>query len=151
MLNHQLTTESSSEKAWHVLALLLSLGRPAPLAEISSRCTLFHATPDLIHSLCQIPYSPISLTKDFSVTPSVSAFMSFTEFVAKNIVLLDSLKHRIHYGSCSDNFLHVLYRKRKRYPFDDSDDSEGFFFLILIYTFFFRLLFCILDLILFNR
>ncbi|XP_044486162.1 uncharacterized protein LOC123211474 [Mangifera indica] len=127
MLNHQPTTESSSEKAWHVLALLLSLGRPAPLAEISSRCTLFHATPDLIHSLCQIPYSPISLKKDFSVTPSVSAFMSFTEFVAKNIVLLDSLKHRIHYGSCSDNFLHVLYRKRKRYLFDNSDDSEVLF------------------------
>ncbi|KAJ0048440.1 hypothetical protein Pint_15773 [Pistacia integerrima] len=124
MLNRQLTTESSPDKAWHILALLLSLGRPASLAEISSRCTLFPATPNLIHSLCQIPYSPISLTKDFSVTLSVTAFLSFTELVAKNIVPLDSPKPRIQHGSCSDDFLSVLFRKRKRSPFDDSDGSE---------------------------
>ncbi|KAL5750835.1 hypothetical protein ACOSP7_025438 [Xanthoceras sorbifolium] len=118
MLDNELSTESSTEKAWHVVALLLSLGRAARPAEVASRCNLFHATPDLILSLCLIPNSPISLTNDLYVTLSLSALRCFAEFVARNFVVSDAFKPR------SEDFFKMFFRKRKRFLFDNSDGSE---------------------------
>ncbi|CAN1259190.1 Probable serine/threonine-protein kinase cdc7 [Linum perenne] len=53
---------SDSRKAWYLLSLLLSIGRPLPLLELSSRCDRFLATPDLILHLCSLPNSPVTLT-----------------------------------------------------------------------------------------
>ncbi|CAN0908369.1 hypothetical protein LINGRAHAP2_LOCUS25250, partial [Linum grandiflorum] len=53
---------SDSRKAWYLLSVLLSLGRPVPLLQLSSHCAPFRATPDLIRRLCSVPNSPIALT-----------------------------------------------------------------------------------------
>ncbi|XP_043725860.1 uncharacterized protein LOC122672445 isoform X2 [Telopea speciosissima] len=76
-------SEADREKAWHLLAVLLSIGRPARLAELSARCTLFHASPDFVQFLCLIPHSPLFLTGDLFVTISLAAFLAFEEFVSK--------------------------------------------------------------------
>ncbi|TXG51220.1 hypothetical protein EZV62_023744 [Acer yangbiense] len=125
MQNNELITDSSTEKAWHVVALLLSLGRPACPAEVASRCTLFLATPDLIVSLCLAPNSPISLTNDLYVTLSLNALLRFAEFVSRNFAVTGAIKHRIEREPCSDDFLKMFFRKRKRFIFDNSDGSEA--------------------------
>ncbi|KAK1305922.1 hypothetical protein QJS10_CPA10g00996 [Acorus calamus] len=69
------------EKSWHLLAVLLSLGRPARPAELASRCALFHATPDLVERLCGIPDSPIFLTDDLFVTASEAGTLAVVRFL----------------------------------------------------------------------
>ncbi|KAK2648145.1 hypothetical protein Ddye_015634 [Dipteronia dyeriana] len=125
MQNNELITESSTEKAWHVVPLLLQLGRPARPAEVASRCTLFLATPDLIVSLCLAPNSPISLTNDLYVTLSLNALLRFVEFVSRNFAVTDAIKRRIEREPCSNDFLNMFFRKRKRFIFDNFDGSEA--------------------------
>ncbi|ESR53427.1 hypothetical protein CICLE_v10018937mg [Citrus x clementina] len=124
MPTQQLTTESVSEKAWHILALLLSQRRPVRLAEIAPGCTLFHATPDLIQSLCLIPNSPISLTDDLYVTLSPIALVTFAEIVANNFRFFDALTPRLELGPRSEDPWRLGFLKRKRSPFDDTDTYE---------------------------
>ncbi|KAK9203399.1 hypothetical protein WN943_013653 [Citrus x changshan-huyou] len=124
MPTQQLTTESVSEKAWHILALLLSQRRPVRLAEIAPGCTLFHATPDLIQSLCLIPNSPISLTDNLYVTLSPIALLTFAEIVANNFCFFDALTPRLELGPRSEDPWRLGFMKRKRSPFDDSDTYE---------------------------
>ncbi|GAY62159.1 hypothetical protein CUMW_215600 [Citrus unshiu] len=124
MPTQQLTTESVSEKAWHILALLLSQRRPVRLAEIAPRCTLFHATPDLIQSLCLIPNSPISLSDDLYVTLSPIALLTFAKIVANNFCVFDALTPRLELGPRSEDPWRLGFMKRKRSPFDDSDTYE---------------------------
>lgn len=124
MPTQQLTTESVSEKAWHILALLLSQRRPVRLAEIASGCNLFHATPDLIQSLCLIPNSPISLSDDLYVTLSPIALLTFAKIVANNFCFFDALTLRLELGPRSEDPWRLGFMKRKRSPFDDSDTYE---------------------------
>ncbi|KAH0974124.1 hypothetical protein GBA52_016023 [Prunus armeniaca] len=76
------TAISDSEKAWHLLALLLSLGRPTHLSELASRCTLFPASPPLVQYLCSIPGSPLALSESLCVRPSLASFEAFVESVS---------------------------------------------------------------------
>lgn len=113
-----LTTTASaaaaeSEKAWHVLALLLSLGRTARPAELASRCALFRAAPDFVESLCSVPGSLLLLTGDFHVTLSPLALTALAEFVS-NSNLRSAFNPRIGNRFWNDiDFLKVYSRKRR--------------------------------------
>lgn len=75
-------TTPDSEKAWHLLALLLSLGRSARPSELASRCTSFPASTHLVQRLCSIANSPLSLSEDLYVTPSLLAVTALAEAVS---------------------------------------------------------------------
>ncbi|KAK9927689.1 hypothetical protein M0R45_024861 [Rubus argutus] len=75
-------TTPDSEKAWHLLALLLSIGRPARPSELASRCTSFPASTHLVQRLCSIANSPLSLSEDLYVTPSLLAVTALAEAVS---------------------------------------------------------------------
>ncbi|KAI6702332.1 hypothetical protein NL676_011468 [Syzygium grande] len=89
-----------SEKAWHLLSLLLSLGRPSSPLELASTCELFPAPPDLVRRLCGIPSSPIRLAGDSSVTLSVAALVSLARFLtSSNLVSFCSPRvERLRFG-----------------------------------------------------
>ncbi|KAF8032718.1 hypothetical protein BT93_D1591 [Corymbia citriodora subsp. variegata] len=95
---------SDSEKAWHLLSLLLSLGRPSSPLELASRCELFPAPPKLIRRLCDLPSSPIHLTDDLLVTLSSAALISLARFLtSSNLVSF----------FCSPRVERLGFRKRK--------------------------------------
>ncbi|VVA93375.1 unnamed protein product [Arabis nemorensis] len=58
-------------QALELCRLLLSVGHPEPVTDLSSRFTHLQASPELVRFLCSIPNSPISLAGDgFFVTLS---------------------------------------------------------------------------------
>ena len=124
------TTATESEKAWHFLAILLSLGRPARPAELASRCALFRATSDLVESLCSIPNSPLFFTADLHVTLSPLALTSLAQFAAtSNLIHLFS-PSRIRIGVPQAywlwnqiDFVTTCSRKRKLISFSDCELS----------------------------
>ncbi|KAA8515837.1 hypothetical protein F0562_018552 [Nyssa sinensis] len=73
------------EKVWHLLAVLLSIGRPACPEELALKCRLFRTSPDYVRFLCSIPNSPIVLMDDRLVRISTVAFYALWEFVSKVI------------------------------------------------------------------
>jgi cell division control protein 7 len=104
---------AESEKAWHLLALLLSLGRTARPAELASRCALFRVSPDFVEFLCSVPGSLLLLTGDFHVTLSPLALTTLAAFVS-NSNLRSALTPRIGNRLWNDiDFLKVYSRKRK--------------------------------------
>ncbi|XP_050378291.1 uncharacterized protein LOC126795506 [Argentina anserina] len=70
---------SDSDKAYHLLALLLSLCRPTRPSELAARCTAFPATAHLVQRLCSVANSPISFSDDLHVTPSLLALTALAE------------------------------------------------------------------------
>ncbi|KAK9120970.1 hypothetical protein Syun_018587 [Stephania yunnanensis] len=78
-------TEAEREKAWHILSVLLTIGRPACAAEVSARCCLFRASAEYVEFLCSIPESPLCLTGDRLVTVSLPAFLAVGEFVRRSV------------------------------------------------------------------
>ncbi|XP_024169681.1 uncharacterized protein LOC112176094 isoform X1 [Rosa chinensis] len=76
------STISDSDKAWHLLALLLSLGRRTPPSELAARCTAFPATTHSVRRLCSVANSPLSLSDDLYVTPSLLALTALAESVS---------------------------------------------------------------------
>ncbi|XP_057977782.1 uncharacterized protein LOC131164533 [Malania oleifera] len=120
LANSQLSTVSASHshKAWHLLSLLLAIGRPATPAELSAKCTLFRATPEFVEFLCSIPDSPLFLTGDLVVTISLAAYASFAQF-ASNFSSIVSLVPRIGIRvqglkQLWDDVLITYSRRRKR-------------------------------------
>ncbi|KAF6158838.1 hypothetical protein GIB67_012481 [Kingdonia uniflora] len=108
------------EKAWHLFALLLNLGRPACVSELATRCNLFDVSPDFVEFLCLIPNSPICLAGDRFVTVSVDALACVGEFLSKAvaryvpwIVAPVSGLGRLC-GGGSDCIVRTYFRKRKR-------------------------------------
>ncbi|XP_004301732.1 PREDICTED: uncharacterized protein LOC101298433 [Fragaria vesca subsp. vesca] len=97
------STISDSDKAWHLLALLLSLGRRTRPFELAARCTAFPATAHLVQRLCSVANSPISLSEDLHVTPSLFAVTALAESVS---------------SSCGDGALRTNLGKRKRLVLD---------------------------------
>uniref|UniRef100_A0A5B7BJ09 non-specific serine/threonine protein kinase n=1 Tax=Davidia involucrata TaxID=16924 RepID=A0A5B7BJ09_DAVIN len=73
------------EKAWHILAILLSIGRPACPEELALKCRLFCTSPDYVRFLCSIPNSPIVLIDERLIKISTVAIHALWEFVAKVI------------------------------------------------------------------
>ncbi|KAL3610355.1 hypothetical protein D5086_001375 [Populus alba] len=127
------TTESDlQEKAWHILALLLSIGNPTPAPDLASHCTLFNASPDLIKSLCSIPNSPITLTSNhdnssdnFLVTISPLGLFALNQFLS-NFNLIEAFATRIWHAICDlevplEDLVRMYFRKRKRIGFDYAD------------------------------
>ncbi|XP_021657509.2 uncharacterized protein LOC110647822 isoform X2 [Hevea brasiliensis] len=124
--------DSESQKAWHLLSLLLSLGHPTSPLELASRCTLFRATPDLIISLCSTPNSPITLTTSsggLHVTVSLLGLFAFQRFVS-NVNLIGSFLTPIGTQVCGPGMLkdvvRVYFRKRKRIGFDSGEVDENY-------------------------
>ncbi|KAL9405967.1 hypothetical protein Peur_002939 [Populus x canadensis] len=127
------TTESDlQEKAWHILALLLSIGNPTPAPDLASHCTLFNASPDLIESLCSVPNSPITLTSNhdnssdnFLVTISPLGLLALNQFLS-NFNLIEAFATRIWHAICGlevplEDLVRMYFRKRKRIGFDYAD------------------------------
>ncbi|XP_059443355.1 uncharacterized protein LOC132175423 isoform X2 [Corylus avellana] len=111
--NTAVAAAANSEKAWHLLALLLSLGRTARPAELASRCALFRVSPDFIEFLCSVPGSLLLLTGDFHVTLSPLALTALAEFVS-NSNLRSAFTPQIGNRLWNDiDFLKVYSRKRK--------------------------------------
>ncbi|KAL6979787.1 non-specific serine,threonine protein kinase [Sarracenia purpurea var. burkii] len=111
-------TNTEVHEAWHLLALLLRIGRPVRPAELASRCILFQAPTDYVEYLCSIPNSPICLTNNLFVTPSRVASVAFRKFESNSnaidafvprIVLGDSQPRRIW-----EYAVRTYYRRRKR-------------------------------------
>ncbi|PON58821.1 Serine/threonine protein kinase [Parasponia andersonii] len=117
------TSSVDCEKAWHILALLLSIGRPASLGELSSKCELFDAAPDFVRCLCSIPNSPIHLLDSGFVTVSMAVVPSMVEFASKATACgggsVSLFGIRINGSNSYWNFdVKTYFRKRKRWTFD---------------------------------
>ncbi|MCE3216103.1 hypothetical protein HAX54_004900 [Datura stramonium] len=77
------TSTSDVHKAWHIFgSSTLSTGRPKLSHRISSKCTLFSASPQFIEFLCSIPNSPLHLTSNCFVTFSSIGFVTTVKFFA---------------------------------------------------------------------
>ncbi|KAJ7952580.1 Kinase like protein [Quillaja saponaria] len=110
---------TESQRAWHLAALLLSIGRRTRAAVLASRCTLFAASSDLVEFLCSIPNSPILLTSDLYVTLSPVVLIAFREFVLTSNLIGSCFQPRIGAGVHStthesSTLLRTYTRKRKR-------------------------------------
>ncbi|XP_004308491.1 PREDICTED: probable serine/threonine-protein kinase cdc7 isoform X1 [Fragaria vesca subsp. vesca] len=79
---------SETEKAWHILSILLTLRRPAAPEELAKRCQLFAATADKVLSLCSIPNSPIT-EEEGLVTVTVAAITALGEFVPESMMVME--------------------------------------------------------------
>jgi cell division control protein 7 len=79
--------------AFELSRLLLSSGHPESVIDLSSKCTYFQGSPNLVKYLCSIPNSPISLAEDgFTVTlspesPSAPASFACSLDLQENVVL----------------------------------------------------------------
>lgn len=112
---------SESQMAWHLAALLLSLGHPARPADLASRCTLFSASPELVEFLCSIPKSPIFLTTDLYVTLSAVTLVAVGRFISVNDFIASSVMPRVGIGASSTanwwndfSISRICFRKRNR-------------------------------------
>ncbi|XP_074337972.1 uncharacterized protein LOC141675156 isoform X2 [Apium graveolens] len=76
------TNNIDLHKAWHLLSLLLTIGRPVRLPDLASRCTLFRASPEFVQFLCSIPKSPLLLTESGFVSISSVAYLDFVRFLS---------------------------------------------------------------------
>ncbi|CAN4127700.1 unnamed protein product [Withania somnifera] len=120
------TSISDVHKAWHIFALLLSTGRPAHPSELSSKCTLFSASPEFIEFLCSIPNSPLRLTNNYFITFSSLGFTSTVNFFTNaNDDVFTELRSR----GQKECITKTYYRKRKRGAGSEVEYSNkrGFF------------------------
>lgn len=117
-LNSSVSTRQR-EEAWHVIAILLSIARPACPEEIASKCTIFSASPDYIRFLCSIPVSPLILMECQLVTISMVGFSAIGEFTMKALRVLGVRVPRIRHAGASgskrlwDYNIKTYFRKRK--------------------------------------
>ncbi|KAJ7944687.1 Protein kinase domain [Quillaja saponaria] len=113
-------TTTESQRAWHLAGLMLSIGHPTLIAELTFRCTSFSTSRELVEFLCSIPNSPILLTRDLYVTLSPVAQIAFGDFVRRKknlgVFFLPRIVARFHSTTRSGdnvNFLRTYFRKRK--------------------------------------
>ncbi|KAL9817821.1 putative protein kinase Group-Pl-2 family [Arabidopsis thaliana] len=80
-------------QAFELSRLLLSSGHPESVIDLSSKCTYFQGSPNLVKFLCSIPNSPISLAEDgFTVTlspesPSTPASFACSLDLHENVMI----------------------------------------------------------------
>ncbi|KNA13122.1 hypothetical protein SOVF_119640 [Spinacia oleracea] len=101
-----------TEKAWHLVSVLLSLGKPVSPHELAAKCSLFRTTPDFIVFLCSIPNSPLNLIANKFVGLSMSVLRSFGEFFASSMPKIE-LRGGERILRCSD-MTRTYFRKRKK-------------------------------------
>ncbi|XP_021765791.1 serine/threonine-protein kinase RIM15-like [Chenopodium quinoa] len=103
------------EKAWHLVSILLLLGRPASPEELSGRCSLFRTTPEFVHYLCSIPNSPLNLISRNFVGLKMSVFIAFGEFFARS---MPKIELRVFGGERlfrgRSDVARMYFRKRKK-------------------------------------
>nr|XP_010919908.1 probable serine/threonine-protein kinase cdc7 isoform X2 [Elaeis guineensis] len=118
-----LPTAAQIERAWHLLTVLVRLGRPARPAELASRCALSPSpSPDLVEFLCWIRGSPLLLTDGGFVTLSETAITAFQEFVSSAVgpfVSRVAVRVTGQRGAWKD-FSLTYVRKRKARPLGDN-------------------------------
>ena len=68
------------EKSWHLLALLLRIGHTVYPQRLAAECRLFTASPDFVCYVSSLPGSPLSVTDNGLVTPSLSAVFALGSF-----------------------------------------------------------------------
>ncbi|KAL5724012.1 non-specific serine/threonine protein kinase [Ranunculus cassubicifolius] len=107
--------ELEKEKAWHLLSILFTIGRPACSSELAARCRLFDVSPDFVEFLCTIPNSPLFLTEELFVTISTAGFSVLGEFVEKSIGrFVPRIPFRVSEPKgLWESVLGFCYRKRK--------------------------------------
>lgn len=113
------------EKSWHLLALLLRIGHAVYPHRLAAQCRLFTASPDLVCHVTTLPGSPLAVTDNGLVTPSVTAVFSLGAFF-----------------SFQFNAEPQTQRSRKRKLLFDSDEGS---FSLSISNFnyvFFKFIFC---------
>lgn len=116
-------TNTDLHKAWHLLGLLLTIGRPVRIIELASRCTLFRVAPEFVEFLCSLPYSPLKMTGDLFVTLSSVAILAFGQFVVNSntvtpfVLGFGGFRHKRVWEDVERTY----YRKRRkvRSEFDD--------------------------------
>ncbi|GAB2209711.1 hypothetical protein Droror1_Dr00026934, partial [Drosera rotundifolia] len=81
LTNHGSATHLS--KAWHLVSILLTLRRPATVAELAAKCILFKASPDYVEFLCFVDNSPLLLMESGCVSISAVVFVTVGEFVSR--------------------------------------------------------------------
>ncbi|CAL5429594.1 unnamed protein product [Camellia sinensis] len=108
-------TTTDLHKAWHLLSLLLRIGRPSPPSELASQCILFPVPPDYINYLCSISNSPICFNNDLFVIPSLVVFVAFRKFLS-NLNAIDAFVPRIGVGGFRvwEDVVRTYSRRRKR-------------------------------------
>lgn len=118
---------TESQKAWHVFSLIIFIGKPAPISDLASQCTLFPASPDIISSLCSIPSSPITLSDDKHLVAISSIGLSFfAAYIARNFTVADAFTSLpIPFR----NFPKIWLCKRDRYG---NFQNEPFFHFFLV-------------------
>ncbi|KAG8476845.1 hypothetical protein CXB51_030155 [Gossypium anomalum] len=113
---------TESQKAWHVFSLIIFIGKPAPISDLASQCTLFPASPDIIFSLCSIPNSPITLSDDKHLVAISSIGLSvFAAYIARNFTVADAFTSL---PVPFRNFPKIWLCKRDRYASDFSEDEN---------------------------
>ncbi|XP_007039704.2 PREDICTED: uncharacterized protein LOC18606179 [Theobroma cacao] len=112
---------SESQKAWHIFSLLVFIGKPTPLWELASQCTLFPASPALISSLCSISNSPITLSNKYFVAISSTGLSFFASYLGRNFTVAEAFTSSpIRFGG----FQKIWLGKRKRDAVDYAEDKE---------------------------
>lgn len=72
------------ELAWHLLTVLVRLGRPAAASELASAAAL-SVSPDLVERMCRIPGSPLRISGGGVVTASETAVLAFLRFAGLDV------------------------------------------------------------------
>ncbi|KAK8692887.1 hypothetical protein V6N13_070491 [Hibiscus sabdariffa] len=113
---------TESQKAWHVFSLLVFIGKPTPIPDLASQCTLFAASPATISSLCSIPNSPITLSSNKHLVAISSIGISFfAAYLTRNFNVADAfISMPTRFGSISNIWLH----KRNREAANFAEDEE---------------------------
>ena len=75
-----------TELAWHLLTVLLRIGRPAAAAELAATVAsaASYMTPQLVERLCHTPGSPLR-SSDGVVTVSESTVVAFLRFMGCDV------------------------------------------------------------------
>ena len=68
------------EKSWHLFALLLRIGHAVYPSRLAAECRLFAASPEFVCYISSLPGSPLSVTDNGLVTPSVSTVFALGNF-----------------------------------------------------------------------
>uniref|UniRef100_A0A0E0MAT8 non-specific serine/threonine protein kinase n=1 Tax=Oryza punctata TaxID=4537 RepID=A0A0E0MAT8_ORYPU len=78
-MDSEVSGSSEIERAWHLLTVVIRLGRPAAASDITD-----FATAADVERLCRIPESPLRLSGGV-VTASWTAFVAFRRFVGLDV------------------------------------------------------------------
>ncbi|BAT96845.1 hypothetical protein VIGAN_09015300 [Vigna angularis var. angularis] len=142
------------EKSWHLFALLLRIGHAVYPSRLAAECRLFAASPDFVCYVSSLSGSPLSVTDNGLVTPSVSAVFALGSFFSvrlsperqthrfrKRKLLFDSaedgIKHKrlaigngireISFQSCADAAEALMRRNFPIIKFESQNIGSGNF------------------------